>query len=441
MPTRWIPTEVLQFDPNYSGFTCMGFAPSKGRKCRNPIACANRQGAAKLLLEMSGLHPQSQRVDCLLEELASRLLCRRWHQDQAAGITRQWQDDIDNHQAAEDDRRCERIVDLIELRLTAAAVRAERSVILRTPPAPARSTVARPRETSHRTNQPTASVARLRIQDSVTPSEAASVQSRERDHNEPSGEESEQQSNSEPDLSSQQRAFLRDTIDHGNNPPTRSPTDELNTHTPDASHREQIVTTREAVTDDAESEEHATEVPAQEHSQEESPHAHDRGAIEVTDEGETEGHILEAPTQEHPHEESLHAHDRRGIEEVTEEERTEEHTPEAPTQELPHEESLHAHDRRVIEEVTNEGEPEDHAIEAPTRDGTQEEPPHAHDRRAIEGDCCICFEDLSSGGDTAWCKAQCRQNFHADCIDTWHASQVANRRAMTCPHCRTQWAE
>lgn len=399
MPTRWIPTEVLQFDPNYSGFTCMGFAPSKGRRCRNPIACANRQGAAKILLEMSGLHPQSQRVDCLLEELASRLLCRRWHQDQAAGITRQWQDDIDNHQAAEDDRRCERIVDLIELRLTAAAVRAERSVMLRTPPAPARSTVARPRETSHRTNQPTASVARLRIQDSVTPSVAASVQSRGRDHNEPSGEESEQQTDCEPDLSSQQRESLRGTIHHGNNPSPRSAADELNTHTPDASHREQTVTTREAVTDDAESEEHATEVPAQEHPQEESPHAHDRGAIEVTDEGETEGHILEAPTQEHPHEDSLHAHD-----------------------------------RRVIEEVTNEGEPEDHAIEAPTQDQTQEESTRAYDRRAIEGDCCICFEDLSSGGDTAWCRAQCRQNFHADCIDTWHASQVANRRAKTCPH-------
>lgn len=331
MPIQWVPTEVLQFDPNYSGFTCMGFAPSKGRRCRNPIACANRQEAARILLEMSRLHPQSQRVDCLLEELASRLLCRRWHQDQAAGITRQWQDDIDNYQAAEEDRIVERVLERLKLRLAAEAVRAERSIVVRTSPAPARSTLARTRATSHRTDRNTSSLASLHMlgSSSATPLVAPREEPRGRDHNEPNEEEAEQQTDPEPDLSSQRRASLPGTNRHENNPSPRSSAEELTAHIPDASLREPIVTARE--------------------------------------------------------------------------------------------------------EATAEGEHREHIPEAPTQDRAQEESLHAHDRRAIEGDCSICFEDLSVGGDTAWCRAQCRQNFHADCVNTWHASQDTYGDGKTCP--------
>ena len=303
----------------------MGFAPSKGRRCRNPIACVNRQQAAKILLQMSRRHPQSQRVDYLLEELASRLLCRRWHQDQAAGITRQWQDNIDDYQAAEDDRRCERMDDPMDRLITAVAVRVEQSIVARMPPAPVRSTVARTRATSHRTDRNTSSVAPLRIlgPSSVTPSVATRERSRVRDHNEPNGEEAEQQTNSEPDPPSQQQASLRETNHCENNPSPRSSADELTAHTNDASLGEPVAMTRE----------------------------------EVTSEGDTEEHAIEALTQAQRHEES----------------------------------------------------------------------PHFHDHRPIEGNCSICFEELSSGDDIAWCQAQCKQNFHADCVNTWDASRVADR--------------
>lgn len=207
---QWAPTEVLELDPNSFGFTCIGHAPSKGRRCRNPIASVNRQEGAKILLQMSRLDPHSQRLDDKLEELASRLLCKRWHQNQAAGMKRRWHCAVESYLAAENARREE----------------------------------LRERENSER--------------------------------------------------------------------------------------------------DEAEA-----------------------------DEREPGEHVHPAPTREQPHGESH----------------------------------------------------------------------HTHDRRAVEGDCSICCEDLSSGGDTPWCRAQCRQNFHADCLNLWHASQEADGRVKTCPYCRTEWAE
>ena len=201
---QWAPTEILELDLNSSEFRCVGYATSKGRRCRNPIACANRQEASKVLLEMSRLDPQSQRLDEKLEELASRLLCKRNHQNQGADMKRQWSCKIENYLAAENSR------------LEALGGRE-----------------------NHETDE-----------------------------------------------------------------------DE---------------------TDQRESEEHV--------------HAH------------------------------AHAHER------------------------PHAESL-----------------------------------HTHDRRAIEGDCAICCDDLSTGSDTVWCRAQCRQNFHAECLNLWHASQVAHDYVKTCPY-------
>ena len=73
----WSPSEVLQLDLNSSGSTCIGYAPSKGRRCHNPIAYDNRQEAVNILTAMSLLDPHSKRIDKRLDELAPRLLCRR----------------------------------------------------------------------------------------------------------------------------------------------------------------------------------------------------------------------------------------------------------------------------------------------------------------------------------------------------------------------------
>ena len=137
---QWAPAEILQIEPNSLGLTCIGHAKTQGRRCRNPIAYANRQEAAKILLDMARLDPGSPRLDSELEELASCLLCRRWHQDQAGAIKRQWRRDIQNHQAVEIARRAER------------SRRVERTIT------PARTPVVQPRVTTTRREVVTSSI-------------------------------------------------------------------------------------------------------------------------------------------------------------------------------------------------------------------------------------------------------------------------------------------
>ena len=284
---QWSPAVVLNIDPNSSTFTCVGYAPSRGRRCRNPIACVNRQESVKTLLKMSRLDPHSQRVDDELEELASRLLCKRWHQDQAAAMKRQWRHNIASYQ-------CARI---------ASQPQQSRTVRTRSAPAPATAAQAsamsteRGRTTSVVTLQPTRS---YRV--SVTISIAITEESEVGENNEPNGNREGERENNEST---------------GDRPEETSITEQ--------------------------SEEVETNEP------------HERSSEE---------HVTEAPVQQQAREESLH----------------------------------------------NDG------------------------RRAIDGDCSICQEDLHSGADTVWCRAQCRQNFHEACIDLWHASQEAGDRRKTCPY-------
>ncbi|KAL4969033.1 uncharacterized protein BDV14DRAFT_166158 [Aspergillus stella-maris] len=78
-------------------------------------------------------------------------------------------------------------------------------------------------------------------------------------------------------------------------------------------------------------------------------------------------------------------------------------------------------------------------------------------RRPIEGDCSICLESLhrSHGSDddsddtdstdedneeeeeqeVAWCKTQCGNNYHKNCIEQWLGTAVKS----TCPTCRKPW--
>lgn len=60
--------------------------------------------------------------------------------------------------------------------------------------------------------------------------------------------------------------------------------------------------------------------------------------------------------------------------------------------------------------------------------------PRTTPRQPIEGDCSVCCEDLADGDGITWCRAQCGQNFHADCIGIWLATQDYGRRLATCPY-------
>lgn len=55
-------------------------------------------------------------------------------------------------------------------------------------------------------------------------------------------------------------------------------------------------------------------------------------------------------------------------------------------------------------------------------------------KQRIEGECSICSEEMANGTDVSWCKTQCGQNFHADCVDHWLDIQKKDGRVPTCPY-------
>ncbi|KAM0797364.1 hypothetical protein BDR22DRAFT_465115 [Usnea florida] len=327
----WSPIEVLQLDLNSSGFTCIGYAPSKGRRCHNPIACANRQEAANILREMSMLDPHSKRLGKRLEELASRLLCRRWHQNQATDMKTLWRRQIDRHYPA--------TVCTATVCIERYAIVERYTVVYASSVAPT-STVGRTRASPRTTGQTTSLVARSPVR-ALAPeplSVATITEPRTRTSriNDLDGQESPQQAESTPTSPTQPDSPLQErTLPEPNSPPT-SPVTEPTRNTSDTAAPQESTAARGE--------------PARETS---SP----------------------------------------------------EHIPE-PTP-----------------------KPESH-----------EEPSPHPARRPIEGECHICHEDFSSDDATVWCKAQCGQNFHEECIRTWHEFSKAHARKKECPYCRAKWA-
>ncbi|RAH56131.1 hypothetical protein BO85DRAFT_521414 [Aspergillus piperis CBS 112811] len=76
---------------------CVGWAPSKGRQCRNPTNARNRRHAVSLLDQGTRLLRAGQSIDHVLEELAPLVLCRHYHQNQAAGLTDTWVSRVDEY--------------------------------------------------------------------------------------------------------------------------------------------------------------------------------------------------------------------------------------------------------------------------------------------------------------------------------------------------------
>ena len=83
----WDAIEVLKI---HNVWTCAGFAPSKGRRCQNPIAAHNRATGLQILDTLGDLDLTSRRVKQNLETLAPTILCRRNHQGQASSMVSQW---------------------------------------------------------------------------------------------------------------------------------------------------------------------------------------------------------------------------------------------------------------------------------------------------------------------------------------------------------------
>ncbi|KAL9133409.1 MAG: hypothetical protein Q9175_005408 [Cornicularia normoerica] len=92
----WVPKDVLRVD--LSSLTCVGYVPSKGRRCHNHIAAASSQEADNLLFQMSTMNISDPRVDNALEPLARLLICKQGYQDQVAVVATRWRNQIQRHQ-------------------------------------------------------------------------------------------------------------------------------------------------------------------------------------------------------------------------------------------------------------------------------------------------------------------------------------------------------
>ena len=91
----WNPSKTLGIiNPDYDCLTCIGYAPSQGRRCRNPNRADNRALISRTPDEIAYLSPNSPAVMSRLRAIAGPALCVRYHQGQADTVVMQWQSKI-----------------------------------------------------------------------------------------------------------------------------------------------------------------------------------------------------------------------------------------------------------------------------------------------------------------------------------------------------------
>ena len=95
-PSTWDFTELLDiYNPEHDWKrTCVGFAPSQGRRCWNPYNAGNRAAADRILLLLPTLTSHPKELKSKLYDLAGCCLCLRYHQNQAVGVAADWFDFI-----------------------------------------------------------------------------------------------------------------------------------------------------------------------------------------------------------------------------------------------------------------------------------------------------------------------------------------------------------
>jgi DNA repair exonuclease SbcCD ATPase subunit len=88
----WNPSKTLGIiNPDKGCLTCVGYAPSQGRRCRNPIRADNRALITETLDDIAYLPSDSPAVISRLRAIVGRALCCRYHQDQAETVFKKWQ--------------------------------------------------------------------------------------------------------------------------------------------------------------------------------------------------------------------------------------------------------------------------------------------------------------------------------------------------------------
>ncbi|GAT19326.1 similar to An14g04510 [Aspergillus luchuensis] len=453
---------------------CVGWAPSKGRQCRNPTNARNRRHAVSLLDQGTRLLKAGQSIDHVLEELAPLVLCRHYHQNQAAGLTDTWVSRVDEYIAKhrspprsspsrsmprrspsprmrDETRIIENRLAELERKMQDAIRKAER----------AEREKERARRDAERTRRDTEDMVRrsaamgyARGQEEArrraSPPSAVETETTTVERNEAYGF----QRNSESSglLSSRRQDPRGGSVET---------TLQVNTSTSTnvQLRRSTIVsTTRVQRTSDgpatpAQAERHAatpssvsriveigdtsdalaTPSPAQQSSTNatsgsSTPSSSTRRALSLPS-AETDHQLPSPPTSNN--EES------RSTTTDTPESTT---TQDTTTQPTPTSTSAST--------STPQHLPTPPSTPPPSTPPTISE--HGITRHPIEGDCCICLCALqnestehnhTSDDDTSlvWCQKQCGKNFHRECMDRWIASALEGNRQTSCPMCRGQW--
>ena len=100
----WDPMEVLSLmNPAKLAITCVGYAHSCRRRCRNVIAAHNIQSAKLVMRDLVKSGLSDEEVKNLLVNLAEYTLCRRSHQGQATVISGGWWRLLQDHRDNEED--------------------------------------------------------------------------------------------------------------------------------------------------------------------------------------------------------------------------------------------------------------------------------------------------------------------------------------------------
>jgi len=101
----WDPMTLLSLmNPAKLAITCVGYAPSCQRRCRNPIAAHNISSAKVVMREIVRSDLSDAEVQNLLFELAEYTLCRRSHQSQATVVSDGWWRLVQAHREDEEER-------------------------------------------------------------------------------------------------------------------------------------------------------------------------------------------------------------------------------------------------------------------------------------------------------------------------------------------------
>ncbi|KAJ5975631.1 RING finger domain protein [Penicillium waksmanii] len=73
-------------------------------------------------------------------------------------------------------------------------------------------------------------------------------------------------------------------------------------------------------------------------------------------------------------------------------------------------------------------------IDAPTGTAAEE---NNGTRKSIEGDCPVCFMEMTPDEKIVWCMATCGNNIHGECLKRWAA--VSCDSGLRCVYCRSPW--